>query len=36
MPGWRGAALKVLQRRWAHGDTNIPRPRGGPAMFDQA
>jgi len=24
MWGWRAAALKVLQRRWAHGNANIP------------
>jgi hypothetical protein len=31
MWGWRAAAFKVLQRRWAHGNANIPRPaRRGP------
>jgi hypothetical protein len=26
MRGWLAPALKVLQRRWAHGNANIPRP----------
>jgi hypothetical protein len=31
MWGWRAAAFKVPQRRWAHGNANIPRPaRRGP------